>query len=141
MGPFGKISFDRGGFHLLHFTGARLDLGGIGGLPSPIDQLATYATLSAAITKIQASALVLGPDAGVSDNVAHSTSVVAALAAIGTWAISVDAALIAIGSALTGPSAPAAVTAIGLETTALGVMSSAITTQSALIPSQSTGAT
>jgi hypothetical protein len=149
MGPFGKISFDRGGFHLLHFTGARLDLGGIGGLPSPIDQLATYATLSAAITKIQASALVLGPDAGVSDNVAHSTSVVAAIEAIAAQVDLMQAAfdvVSAILGAAAGPvlSSPAILipgSPIANAVAGIVAMDSAVAAATPLIPSQSTGAT
>jgi hypothetical protein len=60
VGPWGKIIYDSTGFHLLHFTGTRIDLGGIGGLPAPFSELGSYCNISAAIMRINASAITLG---------------------------------------------------------------------------------
>lgn len=141
VAPWGKISFDQGGLHVLHFSGARLDLGGIGGVPSPLDQLSTYATLSAAILQIQGSAIAMGTSAGAPDPVALSTAVLASFTAIATWAGTVDFAIKAIGTGLSTLGYLGAAAAITAETTGLGVMNAALTAQAALTPSQSTGST
>lgn len=59
--PWGRLVFDATGFHAVTASGARLDMGGIGGLPSPLDTLASYATLSAATVKCEGSVVFLGP--------------------------------------------------------------------------------
>lgn len=58
--PWGRIVFDSSGFRVVHYSGARLDLGGIGGLEAPLDTLASYANLSAAMVKIEGPSITVG---------------------------------------------------------------------------------
>ena len=51
--PHGKETFDERGFHVLHASGARIDLGAISGLPGPLSALGSYAGLSAKIVRIE----------------------------------------------------------------------------------------
>lgn len=48
VAPWGTLRFDDTGFHVLHSSGASFDLGGIYGLPAPLDALTSYAKLQAA---------------------------------------------------------------------------------------------
>ncbi|MBX3218982.1 MAG: hypothetical protein KF795_00605 [Labilithrix sp.] len=48
VAPWGTIRWDASGFHLLHSSGASIDLGGIYGLPAPLDALTSYVKLQAA---------------------------------------------------------------------------------------------
>lgn len=58
--PWGRLVFDASGFHVVTASGARMDLGGIGGIPGPLSTLASYATLSAATVKCAGSIVMLG---------------------------------------------------------------------------------
>ena len=61
--PFGRIVMDKSGIHMIHSSGARLDLGGIGGLPAPLDQVSSYATVTAAIVHANGGvSTLLGPN-------------------------------------------------------------------------------
>jgi hypothetical protein len=102
---WGKRTFDATGYHLFTFSGARLDMGGIGGLPAPLSSLGSYARLSAKIVSIEGSIVAIGPRAGVADAVAKSTPLLIAISAIN----SVLAALIAPGAYISAaPGSPAA---------------------------------
>jgi hypothetical protein len=52
VAPWGSLRFDESGFHVKTQWDARLDLGGIGGLPAPISDMTSYATLSAKTVKL-----------------------------------------------------------------------------------------
>lgn len=102
---WGKETFDATGFHLFTFSGARLDMGGIGGLPAPFASLGSYARLSAKIVSIEGSIVAIGPRAGVADQVAKATPLLIALSALN----SVLAALVAPGAYISAaPGSPAA---------------------------------
>jgi hypothetical protein len=127
LGPFGKITYGANGFHLLHHTGARIDLGGIGGLPAPLDELGTYATISAAILKLQGTAIVLGPDTGVAEPAAKAIALQTVLVAIGAALTATASALSALGNASAGAAIAAAVAAIGVGATAVPAQSTSVT--------------
>jgi len=58
----GRIVMDATGIHLIHASGARLDMGGIGGLPAPLNQVSSYCRLSAAVVHCNGGiATQLGP--------------------------------------------------------------------------------
>lgn len=61
VAPWGTLRFDESGFHVKHASGARLDLGGIGGLPSPLDTLGSYASISAATARVHGGLVMIGP--------------------------------------------------------------------------------
>ena len=82
--PYGKQTFDDKGFHLLHNSGARIDLGAIGGLPAPLSALSSYLTLGAAAVSVEASGVRLGPRASLAQPVALAPATVAAIAALGS---------------------------------------------------------
>lgn len=141
LAPWGKITFDVNGLHVLHHTGARLDLGGIGGIPAPLDVIASYAGMSAGIVKLEGSAVALGTSTAPSDNVALASAVLATFGAMQTQFFLIDAALIAIGTALSGLGAGGAAAAITAETAGLGPLTTAVTAATVSVPSASTGST
>lgn len=130
---WGTMRFDATGFHINHRSGARLDLGAIGGLPAPLDQLSSYATMSAATVTLDGTAVhVGGASTPIADTAAKSTPLMLYLAALNAAV----AAVAAVASAAT----PTAASAAALETmaTALETLASAVSTNTPLIPS-STG--
>lgn len=136
VGPWGKVTFAQDGFHVRHYTGARIDLGGIGGsaLPGPLAALGGYVSLSAPIIRLEGAAIALG-GIGVPDNVAKSTPLTEAL-------IALNVALAAIAAALPGlATTPAGATAASTASTAIGVGIAAIAVALPLIPSASTTVT
>lgn len=80
VAPWGTLKFDDTGLHILHSSGASFDLGGIYGLPAPLDQLSSYVKAQAATVNLASSAQSFG--AGAGQPLASATSVVAALNAI-----------------------------------------------------------
>jgi len=135
VAPWGKTTFGADGFHVLHHTGARLDLGGIGGLPAPLDALSAYATLSAPIVRIEGTAIALGATAGIPDAIARSTPLVEALTALSVALTAVAAALPAIATT------PSGGTAASTAATAIGVATALIASTVPLIPCTSTTVT
>lgn len=85
--PWGRLSFGPNGFHVAHRSGARIDLGAIAGIASPLDALSSYATITAAIASINATAVSQGTDGGA----ANTAAVTALLALLTTMAASIDA--------------------------------------------------
>lgn len=138
LAPWGKITFDQGGLHALHHSGARLDLGGLGGLPAPLDTMSSYAQLGASIMRFNGAAITLGPDAGVFEQVAKALSTLTLFGAFQTQLGLIQAALVGLDAALTPPggaSVPVAAAAAGLVT-----LGTAVTAAAVAIPSQAAGA-
>ena len=121
---WGKETFDPTGFHIFTFSGARLDMGGIGGLPAPFSSLGSYARLSAKMVSIEGSVVALGPRTGLADTAAKATPALAAIAALN----SVLTALVAPGAYVSAspgsPSVPGPglLAAISAAQTVLGAM-------------------
>lgn len=82
--PWGRLVFDPTGFHAVTTSGARLDLGGIGGLPGPLSAIGSYATLSAASVKCEGSIVFLGAGA-VYDAALHGLTGIAGLPSTGVF--------------------------------------------------------
>lgn len=61
VAPWGSFRFDESGFHLKTQWDARLDLGGVGGLPAPVSDMTSYATLSAKTVKLDGVAMLGTP--------------------------------------------------------------------------------
>lgn len=58
--PWGRWRDDATGWHYRHRSGARLDMGGISGLPSPLDTLGSYATIEANLFELKSKIAQLG---------------------------------------------------------------------------------
>jgi len=138
--PWGKITFDATGFHVLHSSGAAIDLGAIGGLPVPFSALSSYIKLTGNMASTEASIISGGTAAGVASAVAKADPTVAALAAISTGFAAVATAVTAIAGALT-PANLAAATAAGALATAVTTLASSLTAFEALIPASSSSVT
>lgn len=119
LGDWGKLSLDEGGLHVLTHTGARIDLGGIGGLPSPLDELGSYASLAAAICKLEATTVILGPRTGIAQPVAKSLALEALLGSIQAAAITNAAAFTGLAGIPTNAPASAALAAAATANTAV----------------------
>lgn len=80
--PYGKLTFDDTGFHVLTNAGARIDLGALAA-PAPLDVLSSYATLSGGMVHVEGSAVHVGTSTGIPQAVALATSTVALFSALG----------------------------------------------------------
>lgn len=106
VAPWGMIKFDETGLHVLHSSGASFDLGGIYGLPSPLDQFTSYVKMQAASIVGKASTQSFG--AGTGRSVASAPDVVQALNALQSQ---IAALITAIGAIPAGGAALATVSA------------------------------
>ncbi len=100
--PWGRITCGPLGIHLLHSSGARLDLGAIGGLPGPLASLSSYAKLEAAMTSVKGGIVSMGTDGGAANEVA--------VAALNTFIAALVTAIGTITTVTPGASAMAAIT-------------------------------
>lgn len=135
--PWGKITFDATGFHVLHSSGAAIDLGAIGGLPPPLDEISSYVKLTAGMVQTEASIISNGTVAGVPDAATKATPLVAVLGALSTALADLATMLPTMtngGGTVTAPSLTTTVAAIGAAVSAIG-------TAIPLLPSSSTGVT
>lgn len=97
--PWGRITFDDRGFHVLTSAGARIDLGyGDLGLPAPLDGLTSYAKMTAHMVSLKGTATVLGANAGAT-NEAGVAALLAELALL-------RAALAGLGAVIPAPINP-----------------------------------
>jgi hypothetical protein len=144
LGPWGKITYGQEGLHLLHYSGARIDLGGIGGLPPPLDALGlgSYAIVSAAMVKVQSTAVTLGPAGGLPEPLIKSLALLTALgvtplgtplpAGVAPALTLAAAAMTALGAVATNLSAKPAcdAAAVALLAAAAGLVAAAVPMQS-----------
>jgi hypothetical protein len=130
--PWGNLKFDATGFHVLHSSGARIDLGACGGLPAPLDALSSYATISAALTHVEGAATNLGASSPSAEPAAKATQTVIALQSLSTALLAAGTALTAIGAVPINNPASGAITA---AVAAVALAQVAITSSVTLIPS------
>ncbi len=127
--PYGKMTLDKTGFHVLHSSGARIDLGAIGGMPPPLDALGSYAKVSAATVSIEAAAVAVGAPGGVPDAVARATSTLAALSALQASVAAINTVVVGLVTALagfaSGGAAPVVSSALGAVGTGLTIPTTA----------------
>lgn len=135
VSPWGKLRFGPNGFHLFDRSGARIDLGAVGGLPSPLSAIASYAALSAGMTHIEGTLVALGTQAGVGMPVAKATSLMTFL---GVLVATMNEAAIFAGTLTPGPGTAAEAPTYAAALTA---MNDALTAAQAAVPSASTQAT
>lgn len=124
VAPWGKLTFDATGFHVLHSSGARIDAGAIGGLPSPLDALGSYVKISAAMAQIEAATVAIGTAAGAAEPAAKALATVAAFGSVATALTAVQAALASLSAAVTVIAGLPPITAAGgtPATTAAGLV-------------------
>ena len=115
--PWGKMTFDATGFHVLHASGAAIDLGAIGGVPAPLDALSSYVKLTGAMAQIEASAVAVGTASTPADPPAKTTPLLAVLGSIALNLEALQAAIAALPGVGTGAGAPALITAAATATT------------------------
>lgn len=60
VAPWGTLKFDATGLHCNHKSGAQFHLGGIYGIPAPLDQIASYAAIQAGAFDVTSSAASFG---------------------------------------------------------------------------------
>lgn len=106
--PWGRFTMGPLGIHFLHSSGARLDLGAIGGLTFPLDAFSSYARMEAGISSVSGGAVSIGTDGGAANEAAV-------------------AALITLLTAL-GVVINAAVDPTGIPTAAKGTFATALST-------------
>jgi hypothetical protein len=138
--PMGKLTFDQNGFHLLHRSGARIDLGAISGMPAPLDALGSYVKIGGAMVQIEASAVALGPRGGAAEPVTKATTLTATLGAISSALTALEAYATAAGmpDAQPGPKEAAMLAAQAALTPALAAVAAAVAAAPAAMASQST---
>jgi len=137
--PWGKITFDATGFHVLHSSGAAFDLGAIGGLPAPLDAIGSYIKLTAGMVQREATIIADGTAAGVAEPVAKATTLLAVLSSIAADLTAIQATLAATAG-IPGASGTMAAPIAASATTTIAAVS-AIAGAALALPSASTGVT
>lgn len=113
--PWGTVKFNPTGFHVVTASGATLEMGGIGGMPSPFDALGNWAKLSGAMVQIEGSVISLGTTAGVSEPAAKATSLV-------TYLTAIEAIVLALATAVDAKLPTSAGVNVGVVTAALAAI-------------------
>lgn len=121
VAPWGKMTFDATGWHVLTSGGARIDMGSIGGMPAPLDQLSTYIRMRAAMVDIEGGVVNLGPSTGNAQPSALGLQTVAHLAAIATALQAIATALTAASGTTTSGVTPPAAAAVASAVAAASV--------------------
>jgi hypothetical protein len=97
--PWGRRFFDKSGHHFVHVSGAQFHLGSVNA-PAPLNTFSTTFSLTAAMGRLNASFVSVGPDNAVFSPVARADAVIAALDAASSALTTVTASLVAINAAL-----------------------------------------
>lgn len=109
--PWGRLIFDRTGFHVVTTAGARIDLGPMVGAPG-LDAVGTAAMIKAGTVTIDAPMVSVGTLAGIPDNTVKATPLQLHLAALNAQVATLTAAVNAITAGLLStPTAASAATA------------------------------
>lgn len=132
VAPWGVMKFDSSGFHINHASGARFDLGGISGMPSPLDQLSSYVRIQASSFISNSTCQSFGADAG-HQPLASATAVKALFAAMQAEIVALQAAVAALQSvptvsivASTGAAATASAAAITAATATMATIQTTV---------------
>ncbi len=132
VAPWGTLKFNATGFHVLDSSGANLSIGGIAGMPAPLDVIGSYIKMSAGTINGVATASSFG--SGGEQPLAASIPTAAAIASLQTQVTALTTALVAFGAAvgLVGPvhaaAAAVAATAVEAGTTAVSVAAAQMAT-------------
>lgn len=126
VGPWGTLKFDANGFHIFTASGARIDMGGIAGVPAPLNSLGAYLRVMAPMVQVIGSAIALGPTAGVADAAAKTGPIVAVLNALSAVLVALatpGAFAVSPGNPLTQAPGPAVAAAIATAISAIATAS------------------
>jgi hypothetical protein len=142
--PHGETYCDVDGFGMSHSSGAAFSGGAVSGLPAPLDAFSSFINVRAAIVRLNAQALTLGPQTG-QDNLLRATPTLSTLDIIQAEIASLQGCIAAIAADFlavlpysTGPTPPPATTAaIGLLATAVAAGTAALTACHTYGPTQS----
>lgn len=144
VAPWGMMRSDASGWSWVGAGGASMNLGAIGGLPSPLDAITSYWRLQAGLVQVQCSVASFGSGAvgaPTPEKLAKSATVAAALAAIqtalGSLNTAIAAGLVATGG-LTSPAAGTAYTAAvaPIMSTLATALTAAATAMQAIVVSE-----
>lgn len=125
-GPWGVEKFNNDAYDLRHHSGARVTMGGIGGLPAPFDGISSYIRYQAGSFRVLSQVIALGPGGVPHEPVAKATALTAILTSVGAamqTLLAVVTALEAVpnGNGAASPTLALAVTAV--ETAQAGIAS------------------
>jgi len=144
VAPWGTLKFDSAGFRVTHKSGASLELGGILGIPPPLDVISSYlsVTAGAIIGKCSAASFGVTAQQPVAQAVPTQAALIALqaqiaaqqvqIAALQTEIDAVAGALVSVAG-ITGPVAVAHATAAAVGTAAVVVGAAAVTTGAAAV--------
>lgn len=121
--PWGRLIFDRTGFHVVTTAGARIDLGPMVGAPG-LDAVGTAAVLKAGSVMIDSPLASIGPIGVLPDNAVKATPLQAYLTALNTQVTQLASAVSAIVAGLTAT--PATAGAVGSAAGPSGAATAAI---------------
>jgi hypothetical protein len=150
-GPWAQLRHDALGVHYQHVSGASFDIGGISGVPAPLDRLSSYYTVTAAVISLRGTTVQLG--VGTFEPAAKALTLLSVLAAqsaadaaqasadslVAAALTAMQAVLSALpgGGAAAGPVA-AAVAALSSASAAMNTAVTAITGATTTLPAKTT---
>jgi len=117
-GPWGTFELSKNGFHVKHASGARIDLGAIGGLPAPLNAIGSYCKIAAGAVDLNATAVTLGPDGTAPVSLAGVPALVSILSTVQTSLTQIATAITTFVSAGGAAFTPAALAAVPAAVTA-----------------------
>lgn len=139
VGPWGRESFDSTGWHIVTHSKAAIDLGGVAGIPFPLDSFSSYFKVTASSAHLNATMVALGPGGAVSPLALAGAPFTTVLTSLSAALTALNAAMVAIPAGVTPATVPAGVaalaTAIGTATTAIGSAVTALGAGVIAIPS------
>lgn len=115
VAPWGTIKFDHTGFHIQHISGAEFHLGGISGMPAPLDQISTYCHVVAGAFNAEVTGSSHG--AGPPVPFANAVAVLSALTAMQAQIAAITATITAVAAAVSSSNAGAVAAAASLPAT------------------------
>jgi hypothetical protein len=101
--PWGKVSFGPMGFHVNHYSGGRIDLGALGGLPFPMNLLTSYFSASANTANLSGVVTALGSDAGIANTTAITALLTLLTAIVGVFSTATPASGMSGAAAVLAP--------------------------------------
>jgi hypothetical protein len=143
--PWGTTKFDSTGYHTVHVSGASFHLGGIYGMPAPLDQISSYIKLSAGTIHLECSGLSIGlvgatPVALQIPTAAAIFALQLEIAALQVECAAIAAALVAVTNiaplvpATHGAAAAAGTAAVGVAAAVLVTGAATLGAQTLLMP-------
>lgn len=134
--PWGRHRLDNTGLHFQHVSGARLDFGSVTA-PAPLNTLGSYFSFQAAMGRLNASVVTVGPNGSVYSPVARADATLVALQALQAEVVALATAVAALAAAPAVPAhAPTEQPQVGA---ALLALTSAVTASTAALAAAAVG--